>query len=61
MSRDEVGHPLDPTKLDGVVKCAKLRHWSIERIEEVIGTATLFFVNKLRGVAADALGIPRAR
>ena len=52
----DVLHPLDPTKLDGIVKCAKLRHWSTRRVEEVVGRATSFFVNRLRGVARDALG-----
>ena len=49
-------HPLDPKKLDGVVKCAKLRHWSTRRVDEVVGRATTFFVNRLRVVAGDALG-----
>jgi mRNA-degrading endonuclease toxin of MazEF toxin-antitoxin module len=57
---NDVMHPLDPNKLEGVVKCAKLRHWSIERIDEVVGSATPFFLSKLRRVVADALEIPRA-
>jgi mRNA-degrading endonuclease toxin of MazEF toxin-antitoxin module len=51
-------HPLDPRKLDGVVKCAKLRHWSPRRVEEVVGRATTFFVHRLRLVASDAMGVP---
>lgn len=54
-----VRYPLDPTKLEGVVKCAKLRHWSVTRVDEVIGCATKHFVNKLRHVAADAIELPR--
>jgi mRNA-degrading endonuclease toxin of MazEF toxin-antitoxin module len=54
-----VTHPLDPNKLEGVVKCAKIQHWSIERIDEVVGHATSFFVNKLRSAVADALEISR--
>lgn len=49
-------HPLDPKKLDGVVKCAKLRHWSTRRVDEVVGRATTFFVHRLRVVAGEALG-----
>jgi mRNA-degrading endonuclease toxin of MazEF toxin-antitoxin module len=40
----DVRHPLDPEKLEGVVKCAKIRHWSVVRVDEVIGRATAFFV-----------------
>ena len=56
-----VRHPLDPEKLDGVVKCAKVRHWSVARVDEIVGRATKFFVNKLRSVVADAVDLPRGR
>lgn len=57
----DVRHPLDPEKLQGVVKCAKLRHWSVLRVDEVVGHATKSFVNKLRFVVADAIDLPRRR
>ncbi|MCH9680372.1 MAG: type II toxin-antitoxin system PemK/MazF family toxin [Deltaproteobacteria bacterium] len=52
-------HPLDQAKGEGVVKCAKLRHWSFDRVDEIIGSATKYYVNRLRGIVADVLAIPR--
>jgi hypothetical protein len=55
---DGVSKKLVPEKMDGWVKCAKVRHWSVQRVQEVVGRATLFYVNKLRGTVADILRAP---
>lgn len=55
----DVRHPLDPSKLGGVVKCAKLRHWSVARVDEVIGRASKLFVGRLRLVVAHAIELRR--
>lgn len=53
--RSEVSKRLDPKKLGGWIKCAKVRHWSVERVDEVIGVASRVLVNKIRSVVADTI------
>lgn len=59
--RGGVNHRLDPAKMDGIVKCQQLRHWSVARITEIVGDIAPFGLEKLRGVVADVLDIKRRR
>lgn len=46
---------------DGTIKCAKLRHWSVERIDEVIGHLTPAVLETVRRLAAMAVEAPRRK
>jgi mRNA-degrading endonuclease toxin of MazEF toxin-antitoxin module len=51
-----VAHPLDPQKLgDGLCKCAKLRSWSIERVQEPIAHASVEGIAQIKAIVVDVL------
>ena len=52
---------LKQEKMNGVVKCAKLRHWAVERIDEIVANCSAVWLNEIRGVVADVLGVPPGR
>ncbi len=43
---------------DGTVKCHKVRHWSVERMGEVIGRVHLAKLQEIRRIVADVFALP---
>lgn len=59
--REGVSEPLDVSKMDGNVRCQKVRHWSADRVKEIVADVDQFGIEKLRGIVADLLDLKRRR